>query len=140
MMGRTPYCQQFQTQFMKGQIRLNLDGKSRPFPIFVKNKYFKIMQRRATLALELPCIWTIYKLKNADLSFVLPSYPPPSPEMSLPHCNQHINIQPSRVGSRHILQTWPGQLKLCWKHFQTNGKRKVKIKIEKFHNQKKKKK
>lgn len=36
---------------MEGEKRLNLDGKVQPSSILVKNKYFKIMQTRATLAL-----------------------------------------------------------------------------------------
>lgn len=47
---------------------LNLHGKGTPF--FKTGKYFKIMQTRATLALLLPCIWTIYKLKNTDFLFL----------------------------------------------------------------------
>jgi len=124
---------------MEGANRPNLHGKSTPFLIFVKNKYFKISK----LCKHVPLLFfnfhayglfTNWKIQTYyfDLLFFL-LFPP---EMSLPLCNQPINIQPPRQGSHHILQTWPGQLKLCWKHFHTNGKTKVKIKTEKIHKQK----
>lgn len=124
-------------QSMEGVNGLNLYGKSTPSSILVKNKYLKIMQTRATLALKLPCIWTIYKLKNTDLLFCSLSFFFFSPLKCLcPFTISPISIQPPRQGSHHILQTWPGQLKLCWKRFHTNGKTKVKIKTEKIHKQK----
>ena len=46
------------------------------------------MQTRATLALLLPCIWTIYKLKNTDFLFcscgVIPPPTPPAQNVFAP--------------------------------------------------------
>lgn len=89
---------------------LNLHGKGTPFSKTAK--YFKIMQTRATLALLLPCIWTIYKLKNTDFLFLFLwcffffLVSPPSPKYLRP-----LAISLSTFS--HILQTRPGQLKLC---------------------------
>lgn len=58
----------------------------------------KLCKQRATLALLLPCIWTIYKLKNTDFLFCscgAPPNPPPNPPKCLcPPCNQPFNILP----------------------------------------------
>lgn len=125
---------------MEGVNRLNLHGKSTPFSILVKNKYFKISKLCKHVPLLLfnfhaYGLFTNWKIQTCYFVLLMFFFFSP-PEMSLPLCNQPINIQPPRQGSHHILQTWPGQLKLCWKHIHTNGKTKVKIKTEKIHKQK----
>lgn len=78
------------------------------------------MQTRATLALELPCIWTIYKLKNTDslfCSFYVFFFFLFSPLKCLcPFAISLSTFSHSDKDLYHILQTlqtWPGQLKLC---------------------------
>lgn len=113
MTGRISYCQRPPNINSLWRVdRLNLHGKST-----VKNKYLKIMQTRATPALELPCIWTIYKLKNTDslfcsfYVFFLPFFPPL--KCICPFAISLSTFSHSDKDLYHILQTWPGQLKLC---------------------------
>lgn len=59
----------------------------------------KLCKQRATLALLLPCIWTIYKLKNTDFLFCSCGAPPPTrlrtpPKCLCPPCNQPFDILP----------------------------------------------
>lgn len=60
----------------------------------------KLCKQRATLALLLPCIWTIYKLKNTDFLFCSCGAPPPPtrlwtpPKCLCPPCNQPFDILP----------------------------------------------
>lgn len=145
MTGRISYCQRPPNINSLWRVdRLNLHGKST-----VKNKYLKIMQTRATPALELPCIWTIYKLKNTDSLFCsfyvfFSSFFSP-PEMSLPLCNQPINIQPLRQGSLPHIADMARTIKAVLKTFshwwenKSQNQNRVKDSQAKKNNKKKKK-
>lgn len=144
MTGRISYCQRPPNINSLWRVdRLNLHGKST-----VKNKYLKIMQTRATPALELPCIWTIYKLKNTDSLFCsfyvfFSSFFSP-PEMSLPLCNQPINIQPLRQGSLPHIADMARTIKAVLKTFshwwENKSQNQNRVKDSQAKNNKKKKK
>lgn len=137
-----PYCQRPPiTHTMEGVNRPNLRGGGAPSSITVKNKS-KLCKHVPLLLFRFHAygLFTNWKIQTIlflwcfFFFFILP--PSPSPTKCL--CPQSAIQHSATRGSPYILQMWPGQLKLRWKHFHTNGKPKMKKKMkkEKFHKQK----